>query len=280
MQIHALCVVKNEADIIQYTLTQTAQWATNVFVLDNGSTDGTWEIVQDLAKEEKKVVPWKQSFDPFYKGIRGELYSQFKHVAKPGDWWCHRLDADEIYLSHPGSFLKNVPSYYDYVAKKSIDYVLTHEDVATIDFEKCSFENIVTKIKHILPQAWVEKRFFRHKPNAVWKQNDEVVQLAGMTYPKTIPVKHYQYRSPQQIQQRLDIRTASKNDGSVPKDGKERWVHIHERSWKELIYAKDQVLSVDKLSSINTVKERNPVNYPWYKFAIKYLLINYGLTTR
>ena len=272
MNIYALCVVKNEADIIRYTLKQAAKWATNIFVLDNGSTDGTWEIIQRLGKKEEKIVPWKQTHEPFYEGIRGELYNQFRHVAKPGDWWCHRLDADEVYGSHPEDFLKNVPSYYDYVAKKSIDYVLTYEDIATIDFESYSFEDTVTKIKHVLPHAWIEKRFFRHKLNAVWKENDEVIQLAGMIYPKTIPVKHYQYRSPQQIQQRLDTRIASKNDGSVPKDGKARWVHVREHSWKDLIYEQNQVLSVDKISSFDIVEESNPVKYAWYKVSLKFVL--------
>ena len=280
MRIHALCVVKNEADIIQYTLTQAAQWATNIFVLDNGSTDGTWEIVQHLGKDEKKIVPWKQCYEPFYKGIRRELYNQFKDIAKPGDWWCHRLDADEIYESYPGEFLKKVPKYYDYVAKKSIDYVLTHEDLSAINFESNSFEEVISRIRHVLPYAWIEKRFFRHKSNAVWKEDDEVIQLAGMVCPKTIPVRHYQYRSPQQIQRRLDTRMASKYDGSVPKDGKKRWVHIREHSWKDLIYEQAQVLSVDNLSSFETVKESNPIKYPWYKFAIKYLLINSSLASK
>jgi hypothetical protein len=36
MNIHCLCIVKNEADIIGEVLTEAAKWANNIFVADNG----------------------------------------------------------------------------------------------------------------------------------------------------------------------------------------------------------------------------------------------------
>ena len=50
MKIHGLCVVKNEADIIEQTLRSAATWCDWIYVLDNGSSDGTWEKVQRLAR--------------------------------------------------------------------------------------------------------------------------------------------------------------------------------------------------------------------------------------
>ncbi len=45
MQIHSICLVKNEADIIEQTLKAGIDWSDFIYVFDNGSSDGTWEKV-------------------------------------------------------------------------------------------------------------------------------------------------------------------------------------------------------------------------------------------
>lgn len=274
MRIYALCVVKNEADVIAYTLNKAAEWATKIFVLDNGSTDDTWKIIKELGRANSSVIPWKQLLEPFYDGIRGEIFNHFSEEAKEGDWWCFRLDADEVYFEDPRRFLKKVPSVYDFVCKKSIDYVLTEEDVDQHDFNTHLFEENVRHIKYFLPKSWVEARFFRHKEGLNWKEGQEVPRLKGFIYPKTIPVKHYQYRSPDQMQSRLNIRNASKADKSLPKGIKPGWHHINEKSWKELIRKKSEV-SYDGEGSFQFVEELNPVSYPWYKFLVKFLWLKF-----
>src|SRR5688500_16851086 len=104
MKIHAICVVKNEADIIEETLRAAASWANWIYVLDNGSHDGTWEAVQRLAAEVPSVVPYKQDRRPFDFELRGDLLRHYVGRAKRGDWWCI-LDADEIYIDDPRQFL-------------------------------------------------------------------------------------------------------------------------------------------------------------------------------
>ena len=42
-KIHAICVVKNEVDIIEACLRSAEQWADRIIVYDNKSDDGTWE---------------------------------------------------------------------------------------------------------------------------------------------------------------------------------------------------------------------------------------------
>ena len=48
MKIFAISIVKNEADVIEQNLKEAELWADKIFILDNGSTDGTWEIIQSL----------------------------------------------------------------------------------------------------------------------------------------------------------------------------------------------------------------------------------------
>ncbi len=48
MNIFAIMLVNNEADVVKSGLESATTWATKIFVLDNGSTDGTWENLQSL----------------------------------------------------------------------------------------------------------------------------------------------------------------------------------------------------------------------------------------
>src|SRR5687768_11826297 len=108
MRIFGICLVKNEADIIAFSLQKASEWAHKIFVYDNGSTDGTWEAVQELAKTNDKIIPWKSEAKPFRDGLRGEVFNEFRHLAQKGDWWCCRLDSDEFYLDDPREVLSKV----------------------------------------------------------------------------------------------------------------------------------------------------------------------------
>lgn len=33
--------------------------------------------------------------------MRGEVFEAHQHLARKGDWWCFRLNADELYLKVP-----------------------------------------------------------------------------------------------------------------------------------------------------------------------------------
>ena len=48
MKIHSICMVKNEADIIEQTIKAAAKWSDFIYIFDNGSTDGSWEKVLEL----------------------------------------------------------------------------------------------------------------------------------------------------------------------------------------------------------------------------------------
>ena len=76
-KIHALCVVKDETDIISECLRSAARRCDAIYVLDNGSEDGTWEKVRRLAGEIPVVVPFKQDPTPFSEDLRGEVFERY-----------------------------------------------------------------------------------------------------------------------------------------------------------------------------------------------------------
>ena len=56
MKIFGLVVVKNEADIIYHTLKAASAWCDEIYVLDNGSADGTWQLIKQMAQENSLIV--------------------------------------------------------------------------------------------------------------------------------------------------------------------------------------------------------------------------------
>ncbi|WP_019947778.1 glycosyltransferase family 2 protein [Hymenobacter aerophilus] len=210
MKIFAISVVKNEADIVKYNLLEASKWAHKIFVLDNGSTDGTWEIVNSIKSD--KIIPWKTENKGFYDGIRGEVYNEFKHLASEGDWWCFRLDADEFYADNPVEFLAKVSPIYHFVATATIHFWITKEDIAEYDFDDDA-ENNIRNIRYYEKYTWSEARFFRHRPKMIWTLGAELPKHMGVLCPTRIRVKHYQFRSMAQIQNRITTRIEAVKNG-------------------------------------------------------------------
>src|ERR1700756_1456169 len=95
LKIHGLCLVKNEADILPETLTSALHWCDHIYVFDNGSNDGSWELVKELSRQHLQIVPYKQDNVPYTNGLRAAIFSAFQSNASSQDWWC-ALDADEF----------------------------------------------------------------------------------------------------------------------------------------------------------------------------------------
>lgn len=234
MRIFALMLVKNEADIIRPVLEHGRTWADRIIVQDNGSTDGTWEIVQHMA--DSIIVPWKRDLRTYNNTLRADAFNAFRHEARENDWWCYKMDADEFYLDDPKSFLEQVPWPYHVVMKKSLDVVITEEDVEEHLFAG-SFEHDRKLLKYLKPTAYSEARFFRHRNRLDWPPGTIYPRHRGPKYPRPILVKHYQYRSPQQMQARLDLRNA------VPKDPSGKpFRHIREQNWRELLVPRSEAV--------------------------------------
>jgi hypothetical protein len=210
VKIRALCVMKNEADVIQETLLDALRWCDQIYVLDNGSEDGSWERVQRLASGNSGIILAGQELGPFHDGIRAQIYNRFKEQASPDDWWC-RLDADEFHVGNPREILETTPRHYFSIWSASISYYFTDSDLARYEANPNLFSDAVPvaeKCRFYL-NHWSEPRFFRHDPTAHWRPSDGGFPLAVWTNPAApsrIPIKHFAYRSPSQIQKRLDAR--------------------------------------------------------------------------
>ena len=223
VKIRALCLVKNEVDVIEQSLAAAAEWCESVYVWDNGSTDGTWEAIQALSRTLPAIVPDRQDDTPYDKALRGLLFADRRAEAAHGDWWC-MLDADEFYIDDPRTFLAGVPERFEEVWAASFEYYFTEKDVARFEQDPSAYADDVPverKLRFYV-NNWSEPRFFRSSKRLVWREGGWPAEL-GPAYPRRIRLKHFQYRSPQQIQKRLEARSEHIRRGHFLHEGLPHW---------------------------------------------------------
>ncbi len=206
MRIFGNCLVKNEADIIAETLGQAARWCDRIFVFDNGSSDGTWNLVRQLASREPRIVPFQSAEVPFRNSLRRDTFTHFRPECRAGDWWC-KLDADEIYLDDPRAFLAAVPAGEHVVWAASFQFYFTDDDVRRYERDPHAYPPHTTAERALryCRCDYSEPRFFRYRERLRWDRGSEPRHL-GLVHPRRIRLKHYQYRSPPQIALRLATR--------------------------------------------------------------------------
>jgi hypothetical protein len=205
MRIFSICCVRDENDIIGETLDNALSWSDKIFVFDNGSTDGTWETIQQLSRKNRQIVLVGRDDRQFADELRGEIFECYRSVATSGDWWC-RLDGDEIYIDDPRSFLADLPGRFGFVFSATCNYYFTDVDLDA--YEKSPqqwLDRPVSKRLKFYQNNWSEPRFVRHRSDLIW--NGLIwPDNRGLTSPSRIRLKHFPYRSPSQIMRRLAIR--------------------------------------------------------------------------
>ena len=83
MKFSCLLPVRDEADIIGQCLRHALTWADAIYVFDTGSVDDTWEIVQDFAARDRRVIPLRK--EPVYFSetrLRGWMFHQARQQMR------------------------------------------------------------------------------------------------------------------------------------------------------------------------------------------------------
>lgn len=210
--IHALMLVRDEADVIDQCVDHLLGWAEGVYVLDTGSTDGTWEIINERALRERRIVAPTRTDELFQTGLRARLLETYRDRFRRGDWIA-RVDADEFYHTDPREFIRDrVRPHEGGVAMWQYLFVVTRGEARDWRRGRETLADRARPIefrrRHYLAHPFPEKRLFRFRPSLRWCVDHPDPGNHGPMARERIQVRHYRFRDPPQIRARLRLRHA------------------------------------------------------------------------
>nr|GFB66877.1 putative GDP-L-fucose synthase 2 [Tanacetum cinerariifolium] len=112
--------------------------------------------------------------------------------------------------------------------------MLTPEDLTEIAFTGDAALDI-PQLRYYNQHTYAEARFFRHRQRLAWEPGLDRPQHIGIASPTRIRVRHYQYRSPEQLQRRIATRIAARKDGFAG------WDHAANPQWTEYLRPRSEM---------------------------------------
>ncbi|CAN5558583.1 glycosyltransferase family 2 protein [soil metagenome] len=213
MRFQGLMLLRDEEDIIAQNLEHLLTWIDALYILDLGSSDRTWEIVQDFARREPRIVPFMHRPILYDDNLRSFIFSHFRDRFSPGDW-VFKIDADEFYHIPPPQFVKerlragesavNLLWYYFRLTQQE---VVAYENGA-VDVMEDRKRPIELRRPFYQIAKYSEPRMFRYRRSMQWPEVTSFPYNAGFVARERIPIRHYPHRDPLQMARRYELRAS------------------------------------------------------------------------
>lgn len=187
MRVAGITMVKNEADIIGATMKNMVRQVDFLLVLDNGSTDGTREILDYYAR----YAPVTVIDDPEVAYYQSQKMTELAQRAlRIGADWVVPFDADEIWYSPHGRIKNVLESCTDAVAQAKIFNHLGHPDEGLSPWRQREPLPLPKVACRTGPQLTI------HQGNhgCDYGNNRLVHGTEGL-----LEIRHFPYRSPEQL---------------------------------------------------------------------------------
>ena len=246
-RIHAICLVKNEGDVIAQTLQFASRFCHRIYVFDTGSSDDSWEQVEKSASEV--VIPFRHEVVPFYDGLRAQVFNAIRDRVAEGDW-IYILDADEFLAADPHQAIQ-IAEREGAQQINTVQYNFHFTDVDWQRYQKgLDDRNVpIAQRRHYYRFTNIEQRLFRVDADLTWSEQINAENPHGCMIPRglkklkkcsyRLPNCHYQYRDPEQLQLRLKTRRAARESN------KDNFIHYQsldtDMDWQRYIMPSHQL---------------------------------------
>lgn len=243
-QFVCILPVRDEADIISQCLRHALQWSDAIYVFDTGSVDNTWEIVQEIASREKRVIPLRK--DPVYFSetkLRGWMFHQARQRLRAGDWFL-RVDADEFHHISPPEFVKTrLRPHETIVYHQYYNFALRASEVLDWETGKETLEDRLRPIEQrrqwYQVSVYAEPRLCRYRDTMQWPATVSFPYNAGYVAVERLPIRHYPHRDPVQLERRCRLRSVMMAD----KENRANWLidyhYWQDREWRNFVTPDD-----------------------------------------
>lgn len=217
MKFVSLLPVRDEADIIGQCLEHLLSWSDEIYVFDTGSVDETWEIVQDYAALDRRIVPMRKESVYFSDTrLRGWIFHHARSSLKNGDWFL-RVDADEFHHVPPPEFVNTrLRQHETIVYHQYYNFALLQSEV---DAWEAGSETLADRSLPIeerrqwyTPSVYAEPRLCRYRETMQWPPTISFPYNAGFVAVERIPIRHYPHRDPVQLERRCRLRALMMRD--------------------------------------------------------------------
>jgi hypothetical protein len=217
--IWAVSMVKNEVDIIEETIRNlVAQGVDEVLVADNGSTDGTLEVLRALAAD----LPVHVTIDPVRPYWQGEKLSHLARAAtRMGASWVVPFDADELWKGHDGQTVAEVlrASTADLVEATWWDYLPVEPAEGDSYAERFRYRSTA-------PRPQVKVAFRADWLARLWIGSHHVTVPRRVMVERSLRVAHYQFRTPEQMVRKARDGAEAARLAGEPPDTLPQWFHL------------------------------------------------------
>lgn len=207
MSTFAVSMIKDEADIVRTTIPRMMQQVDRVIVADNGSTDGTREILDRLDVEvvDDAEVGYYQS---------EKMSALAERARRQGAEWVIPFDADEVWLTEGriAALLADLPAEALICEAAVLDHVATDESGLS-----------PWRRAEALP---LRKVACRAREGLIITQGNHGAEFPGVRHPlraNGLEVHHFPYRSIEQMIRKARNGAAAYAATDLPEDAGAHW---------------------------------------------------------
>ena len=218
----AVSMVRDEADIAAYTFGHLLTQVDHVLVADNGSVDGTGDILRDLGVEviEDSEIGYRQ----------GEKMTALAERAREmGADWVLPVDADELWVTTDGRPIRETLAEVDadIIEVPLYNHIATARDPVDPD--------PVKRMQWRLPDpAPLPKAACRALPGLAIAQGNHSASYADLARPRMaggpLVVHHYSHRGPEQMVRKVRNGAEAYAATDLPEE-----MGLHWRQWGRML---------------------------------------------
>ena len=192
-EVWGVAMVRDELDVIGATLDHLLRQGTDrILVVDNGSIDGTRELLHQRAREDERILVGNDPVVPYYQS---EKMTWLAHRAwRAGADWVIPFDADEWWFAGSGTLADHLRQRPEHVLHAHLHHMVPLQP-NPLDLVGAEF------VLDTTPGA-VGKVAFRSHPLARVERGNHAVSRVGPVG-SSLHIAHAIYRGPQQVMRKV-----------------------------------------------------------------------------